>query len=54
MKYDPIDPRLFTENRARLAARLKPDAFAVFHSADIPWLCADGYCGCFRTATFSI
>lgn len=42
MKYAPIDPRLFRENRRRLAAELKPDGLAVVHSADIPWRCADG------------
>jgi Xaa-Pro aminopeptidase len=42
MKYDPIDPALFVENRRRLAAELKPGSIAVVHSADIPWRCADG------------
>ncbi len=42
MKYDPIDPRLFIENRRRLAAALPPGSVAVLHSADIPWRSADG------------
>lgn len=42
MKYDPVDPRLFIENRRRLAACLPPGSLAVVHSADIPWRCADG------------
>lgn len=42
MKYAPIDPTLFVENRRRLAAELKPGSLAVVHSADIPWRCADG------------
>ncbi|MCB1232455.1 MAG: aminopeptidase P N-terminal domain-containing protein [Verrucomicrobiae bacterium] len=43
MRYAPIDPQLFVENRRRLAAELPADSIAVVHSADIPWLCADGY-----------
>lgn len=42
MKYDPIDSRLFVENRRHLAAQLKPGSLAVVNSADIPWRCADG------------
>jgi len=42
MKYDPIDSQLFVDNRARLAAQLKPNSIAVVHSADIPWRSADG------------
>ncbi|NNE93981.1 MAG: M24 family metallopeptidase, partial [Verrucomicrobiales bacterium] len=42
MKYDPIDASLFAENRKRVLAELPTDAFAVFHSADIPWRSADG------------
>ena len=42
MKYDPIDPRLFIENRKRLAAELPEGSIAILHSADIPWRCADG------------
>ncbi len=42
MKYAPIDPRLFVENRRRLAAELPPGSVAVVHSADVPWTCADG------------
>lgn len=42
MKYAPIDSRLFTENRRRLAAELPKGSVAILHSADIPWRCADG------------
>ena len=42
MKYDPIDPSLFIENRKRLAAELPEGSLAILHSADIPWRCADG------------
>ena len=42
MRYDPIDPKLFSENRAKLAALLKPGSFAVFHSNDIMPQSADG------------
>jgi len=42
MKYAPIDPRLFVENRQRLLEMLPQDCIAVFHSADLPWRCADG------------
>ncbi|MCB1066363.1 MAG: aminopeptidase P N-terminal domain-containing protein [Verrucomicrobiae bacterium] len=42
MKYDPIDSRLFVENRKRLAAELPAGSLAILHSADIPWRCADG------------
>ena len=42
MKYRPIPSDLFVENRRRLAALLPENAFAVLHSADIPWRSADG------------
>ncbi len=42
MKYDEIPPDLFVGNRARLAASLPGKALAVLHSADLPWLSADG------------
>ncbi|MEM1295957.1 MAG: aminopeptidase P family protein [Verrucomicrobiota bacterium] len=42
MRYDPIDPQLFVENRAKLAAKLKPGSFAVIHSNDIMPQSADG------------
>ncbi len=42
MKYREIPSNLFISNRKRLAANLPRDAFAVIHSADIPWRCADG------------
>ena len=42
MKHRPIDPQLFVENRANLAAQLKPGSIAIVHSADVPPLSADG------------
>ncbi len=42
MRYDPIDSQLFVENRAKLAAKLKPGSFAVIHSNDIMPQSADG------------
>ncbi len=42
MKYRSLPTELFRENRKRLLAELPKDAFAVVHSADIPWRCADG------------
>lgn len=42
MRYAPLDPRLFIENRRSLAEQLPSGSLAVLHSADIPWLCADG------------
>ena len=42
MKYSPIPPQLFAENRERLLAKIPRDAFAVIHASEIPWLCADG------------
>lgn len=42
MRYDPIDPRLFTENRARLAKMLPPRSVAIVNANDIPHTNADG------------
>ncbi len=41
MRHEPIDPKLFVENRARLAALLPPGALAVVHSNDVLPLNAD-------------
>jgi len=42
MKYLPIDPRLFIENRKALAASLKPNSLVILHSNDIMPTNADG------------
>lgn len=42
MKYRSISSDLFTKNRRKLAESLPENAFAVLHSADIPWRSADG------------
>ena len=42
MKYAPIDPDFFSENRSRLAAALQPGSVVIVHSSDVPALCADG------------
>jgi Xaa-Pro aminopeptidase len=42
MRYEPFDPRLFTENRARLAALLPPKSLAVLNANDILPTNADG------------
>lgn len=34
MKYDPINPKLFVNNRKNLAKEMKPGSMAVFHSND--------------------
>ncbi|PST84870.1 X-Pro aminopeptidase [Pedobacter yulinensis] len=34
MKYQPIDPALFSENRERFEKRLKPNSIAIFQSND--------------------
>lgn len=34
MKYDPINPKLFIENRIRFASQLKKNSLAIFNSAD--------------------
>lgn len=42
MKYSPIDPQLFVENRKKFCARLPPDSLAVFMSNDQMPRSADG------------
>jgi len=42
MKYLPIDPDLFVQNRKRFVQRLKPNSIAVFNSNDIMPTSADG------------
>ncbi len=42
MKYAPISNTLFTENRKKLSASLKPNALAIFNSNDIMPTNADG------------
>jgi len=42
MRYTPIDPQLFIENRKRLAARLPPSSIAVLNSNDVMPTSADG------------
>jgi Xaa-Pro aminopeptidase len=42
MRYDPIDPQLFIENRRRLAAQLQRRSIAVFNSNDVMPTSADG------------
>jgi Xaa-Pro aminopeptidase len=42
MRYDPIDPQLFIENRRRLAARLPSHSIAVLNSNDVMPTSADG------------
>jgi Xaa-Pro aminopeptidase len=42
MRYAPIDPQLFIENRRRLADRLQPNAVAVLNSNDVMPTSADG------------
>jgi Xaa-Pro aminopeptidase len=42
MRYPPIDPTLFVENRRRLAERLKPGALAVLNSNYVMPTSADG------------
>lgn len=34
MKYDPINPQLFIENRKRYSSLLKPNSISIFHSND--------------------
>ena len=45
MKYAPIDPDLFIENRKRFVASLKPNSIALFTSNDILPTNADGSMG---------
>jgi Xaa-Pro aminopeptidase len=42
MKYVPIDPKLFIDNRKKLVSKLKPNAIAIFNSNDIMPTNADG------------
>jgi Xaa-Pro aminopeptidase len=42
MRYVPVDPALFVENRKHLKARLKPNAISVFLSNDVMPTSADG------------
>ncbi len=42
MKYPPIEPQLFVENRKRLAAKLLPDSLAILNANDVPPTNADG------------
>lgn len=42
MKYPSIDPDLFIANRSRFSAILEPNSIAIFNSADVPPLSADG------------
>ena len=42
MRYPPIDPQLFIENRHKLAGQLKPNSIAVFNSNDVMPKSADG------------
>jgi Xaa-Pro aminopeptidase len=42
MKYPPIDYKLFIQNRANLASKLKPNSIAIFNSNDIMPTNADG------------
>jgi Xaa-Pro aminopeptidase len=42
MKYSPIDPTLFVENRQRLAEQLKPNSMVVLNSNDVLPINADG------------
>lgn len=42
MRYPPIDPALFVNNRKRLVKELKPNALALFNSSDIMPTSADG------------
>lgn len=45
MKYSPIDPQLFIENRKRFSMNLKPNSIAIFVSNDIMPTNADGAMG---------
>jgi Xaa-Pro aminopeptidase len=42
MRHDPIDPKLFTENRARLSKLLPPKSIAILNANDILPTNADG------------
>lgn len=45
MKYEPIDNKLFIENRSRFIAQMKPKSIAIFNSNDIMPTNADGTMG---------
>ncbi len=34
MRYDPIDPQLFAQNRKRFIREMRPESIAIFHSND--------------------
>jgi len=42
VRYPPLDPDFFIANRARFVTGLEPKSIAIFNSADIPPLSADG------------
>jgi Xaa-Pro aminopeptidase len=42
MRYAPVNPELFAQNRKRLAAQLRPQSIAVFNSSDLMPTSADG------------
>ena len=42
VRHEPIDPKLFIHNRARLSALLAPNSLAVVHANDVPPTNADG------------
>lgn len=42
MKYREIPSDFFTSNRKNLVKKLPPACITIFHSAEIPWRCADG------------
>jgi len=42
MRYEPLDPKLFIENRARLTSLLPPDSIAIVNANDILPTNADG------------
>lgn len=42
MKYRDIPSDLFISNRSQLSTQLPDNGFAILHSAEIPWRCADG------------
>lgn len=42
MRYEPVDKKIFVENRERFAGRVKPRSIAVFNSNDVMPKSADG------------
>jgi Xaa-Pro aminopeptidase len=42
MRHEPIDPKLFVQNRKRLAELLQPNSLAVVNANDVPPTNADG------------